>query len=199
MTYDTNEDPYVDKTTGVLKNKIGAKTQAALDKVEAEITYVIIATLTVGSSVDKLKFDSALLRDIHKEIFGDIYEWAGRLRTHDISKEWAYFAHAQYIENELSRLDGEIDVESTASYADKDFFVDRLTYFYGEFNAIHPFREGNGRTLRTFLRLYALRYGYDINWSMMTTEENNEASKASMARDLSLLRQMLSRLVTLLE
>lgn len=69
MPYDINEDPYVDKTTGVLRNKIGAKTQAALDKAEAEITYVIIATLTIGSSVGGLQFDSRLLRDVHKEIF----------------------------------------------------------------------------------------------------------------------------------
>lgn len=195
MTYDINEDPYIDKTTGILKNKIGAKTQAALDKTEAEITYVIIATLTVGSSVNSLTFDSQLLCDIHQEIFGDIYRWAGKLRTHDIRKQSEYFCHAKFIRQELARIDAELAAEDTKQYRDVSIFVRHIAYFYGEYNAIHPFREGNGRALRTFLRLYALKFGYDIDWSRMNPDENIRASKESVKRNLKPLEVMLGRLI----
>jgi cell filamentation protein len=196
MPYDINEDPYVNPRTGILRNKVRAKTQAQLDKVEGEITFVAIATLTKGSNLDNLKFDSDLLCDVHNEIFRDIYSWAGTIRTHDISKDSEYFAHAAYIQPAMGSLSKELTNDNILSSGDKTAVIDRLTYYYSEYNAIHPFREGNGRAIRTFLRLLALRHGYDIEWNDMGKEENIIASKEAMVKDPIKMRSMLNRLVT---
>ena len=195
MPYDAAQDPYLDPKTKVLKNKIGARTQAALDKAEAEITYVIIATLTSGSKPESLQFDTRLLLEVHREIFRDIYSWAGKIRTYDISKETSYFAHAAHIESELGKLDEEFRHEDESKFVDRSHFVNRITHYYSEINAIHPFREGNGRVLRTFLRLYALKFGYDIEWVKMDSEENIEACKYALGADDSKLAEMLDKLI----
>jgi len=199
MGYDISEDPYVDPHTGLLRNKIGARTKAQLNKAEAEITYIIIATLTTGSRVDALEFDSQLLCDIHKEIFGDIYKWAGKVRTHDISKDWAYFAHAPHIQPELDRLSKELRAETKLSGDDREAFVDRITYYYSEFNAIHPFREGNGRAIRTFLRLLAIKHCHDIEWAKMDPDRNIRASELAMSTSTDEMRAMLEPLITKLD
>lgn len=198
MGYDLADDPYIDPETGILKNKLGARTQAKLDKAEGEITYVIIATLARGSKVDGLIFNANLLYELHKEIFRDIYVWAGKPRTDDISKEWAYFAHAPYIHRQLERVFKELRNDPGLS-AGQAKFVERLSYYYSELNAIHPFREGNGRTVRTLLTLLAQRYGYDIEWARMDQTENIQASKQAMRDDLSVMQGMLSGLVIKLE
>lgn len=194
MGYDIAEDPYINPRTNVLRNRIGAKTQAQLDRDEAQITYVIIATLSRGSRVDKLQFDSQLLCDIHKEIFRDIYTWAGKVRTHDIGKDWAYFAHAQYIPQETDRLTTDLRNDKIIGNGITDDFLDRLTYYYSEYNAIHPFREGNGRAIRTFLRLMALKYDYDIEWANLDAEKNILVSEQALGGNLSSMREMLQEL-----
>lgn len=195
MGYDITDDPYVDPKTKILKNKIGAKTQRALDIAEAEITYIVIATLTRGSKPSSLVFNSKLLLETHKEIFRHIYVWAGKVRTYDISKDQSYFAHASFINQELKRLDEELQSENTEKYDVKTYFIERLAYFYAEYNAIHPFREGNGRVLRTFLRLYALKSGYDIEWANMDADVNIEACRHAFNADNSRLEAMLQKLV----
>lgn len=199
MGYDIAEDPYVDSRTDILHNKIGAKTQAQLDRDEAQITYVIIATLTRGSRVDTLIFNSQLLCDIHKEIFRDIYKWAGEVRTHDIGKDWAYFAHAEYIPQEMCRLSDELMQDTVIGGGIRQDVVARLTYYYSEYNAIHPFREGNGRAIRTFLRLLALKHGYDIEWAQMNADENIRASEQALKGDTEAMRTMLDRLIVTID
>lgn len=197
--YDIIHDPYIDPKTGILRNKIGAHTQAELDTAEAEITYVIIATLSHGSSVNELVFEATLLLEIHKEIFHDIYRWAGKIRTQDISKESGYFAHAEFIMGELDRISRELHADFELREGSRPFVVKRLAYYYGEFNAVHPFREGNGRAIRTFLRLLALSIGYDIDWQRIEVGENIAACKAAMRADYHGLEAMLDKLVVTID
>jgi cell filamentation protein, protein adenylyltransferase len=195
MGYDIADDPYMDPKTGILKNKLGAKTQPQLDTVEAEITYLIIATLTRGSEVDSLLFNTELLLDIHKEIFGEIYAWAGSIRTHDISKDWAYFCHAEFINNELKQFSRELQADVLLLTDDVSVFAKRIAHYYDLLNAIHPFREGNGRVVRTFLRLLALKHGFDIEWGRLDPNQNIEASKQAMKGNPQLMQDMIKRLV----
>ncbi len=195
MPYDTTEDPYVDKKTGILRNKVGAKTQFQLAKAEAEITYITILTLTNGSRVDKLVFNADLLCDIHNEIFRDIYNWAGKIRTHDISKDWSYFAHATYIQQSLNELLDTIESDARFNSDDVEIFTTAITHYYAELNAIHPFREGNGRAIRTYLRLLALKYGYDIEWSRMSFDENIIASQEALHTDNTYMHGMIKTLI----
>ncbi|HUE02470.1 MAG TPA: hypothetical protein VMR62_23075 [Bryobacteraceae bacterium] len=91
-----DNDPYLDPATGVLNNRLGITDEAVLEQAEADI----VATRSYQLSQTPLKgnFDLAHLRAIHGRLFGDVYEWAGELRTIDISKGGARFAHYGHIE-----------------------------------------------------------------------------------------------------
>lgn len=195
MAYDISADPYLNPKTGILFNKVGAKTQKQLDKAEAEITYIVIATLTIGSQPEKLTFNTQLLLDTHEEIFRDIYKWAGKPRIYDISKGNSYFAHVQFIVPSLNTLMDIIQQDTLMKSGRIEDTVEALTYYYSELNAIHPFREGNGRTSRTFLRLLALKHGYDIEWARMEKDENINASIKAINGDTTALRAILTSIV----
>jgi cell filamentation protein len=75
-------------------------------------------------------------------------------------------------------------------------FVDRLTYYLGEVNAVHPFREGNGRTQRAFFEQLACDAGFTLNWQYLDAARNIEASAAIMRGDAEPMRKMLDSLVT---
>ena len=78
------EDPYSDPVTGVLYNKLGLGTAAGLEAAEREITHA--ALILVDESPVSPSFDLPHLQEIHKRIFGDIYEWTGQIRTVAIAK-----------------------------------------------------------------------------------------------------------------
>lgn len=198
MPYDASHDPYVDESTGILRNLVGATTQEELDEIEAEITTVIIATLTEYEPATVNSFSKSDLLELHKDIFETIYDWAGEFRTVDIGKEASYFAHASHIETFLDDIFRDLPDISIVARNRKDF-VAFLAKFYGDLNAVHPFREGNGRTIRTFVRLFALNHGWDIEWDKMDPDENIAACKEAMKSDENLMRQMLDKLIKRIE
>jgi cell filamentation protein len=75
-------------------------------------------------------------------------------------------------------------------------FIDQLTFYLGEVNAIHPFREGNGRTQRAFFEQLARDAGFTLNWQHLDAARNIEASAAIMRGDAEPMRKMLDMLVT---
>ena len=84
------------------------------------------------------------MQDIHRHIFRDIYDWAGELRTVNISKENP-FCNYIYVEVEAERIFSELRKENYLIGVPKLNICDKLAYYLGEINALHPFREGNGR------------------------------------------------------
>jgi len=151
--------------TNVLVNKFGIKNFDELSKTEEIITIEKIRELQI--SPVKGSFDIEHLKTIHKYIFQDIYEWAGKLRTVDIAKGNTLFAlerhlesTADYIFTALKKENNLLDIKVTV-----DQYTDRLAFYSGEINMLHPFREGNGRSLREFLRCLANEAGYELNWS----------------------------------
>ncbi len=75
-------------------------------------------------------------------------------------------------------------------------FIDRLTYYLGKVNAVHPFREGNGRTQRAFFEQLAQDAGFTLDWQHLEAARNIEASAAIMHGDPEPMRKMLDTLVT---
>jgi cell filamentation protein len=92
------------------------------------------------------------------------------------------FGVPQYIPSALSEVLNKLKAESLLVGLDIDRFANRAGYYLGEINAIHPFREGNGRTQREFIRQLALRCGFVMDWTGMSKEENTEASILSHLR-----------------
>lgn len=133
---------------------------------------------------------------MHKEIFGDIYDWAGKLRTIDVSKGSSYFAHAAYIDVQLSKLFVKLISDNRLLSNDKNKFTEEIVFYYSELNAIHPFREGNGRIIRTFLRLLATNRGWNLDWSKLNGKENVRVCRAAFLGDLTPLYDMLSSMIS---
>ncbi len=195
MPYDVGKDPYIDIDTGVLRNLLGKTTAKALDEAEANIAWSEISLMLQGTHPKLMDLTYEFFLAIHKQLFGAIYDWAGQLRTVEVSKGATSFARADYLQANLEMLFQQLAADDHWSVTDKQEFTEKLAYYYGELNVLHPFREGNGRTIRTFLSLLADCHGYYIAWGDMTAAENIQASIASYNGDEVPMRQLLLKIV----
>ena len=178
-----SSDPYVYPGTTVLKNIPGIRNQEILDRFEGD---------RVGQrSLELLEcplfgpFDIEHLRGIHREF-----------RTVDIAKGNSYFAHVPYIE---STLKGQFERLSKGQHLhglNQERFADRVAEVLGTLNAVHAFREGNGRTQREFVREPAYKNNDWIDWNKVSREELYVASDASFMRgDNTLFEKLLRRAI----
>jgi cell filamentation protein len=168
------DDPYVFPGTDVLKNLRGLGDPDALRRFEAHVVRLRELELRQRSAAPP--FDLPRLQRIHGSLFQDVYEWAGELRTVTISKAGVPFAAPAHIVQEADRLFGELRRADHLLGLPRETFVDRLAYFLGEVNALHPFREGNGRAQRELFRQVALYAGWTLDFDAMDPDENIEAS-----------------------
>jgi fido (protein-threonine AMPylation protein) len=119
------------------------------------------------------------LRRIHHFLFQDVYAWAGEFRTVPIAKGDSFFARPEHIGSELQKLFHQLAGERCLRGNDSKVFCERAAYYLGEINALHPFREGNGRAQREFIRELALQASFEVSWDLVTQEEMLAASVAS--------------------
>jgi cell filamentation protein len=156
--------------TGVLKNKLGIKDDNALTIAEREITSLKLLMLYNTPIIEEINFDN--LCKIHKMIFEDIYEWAGIIRHGDFfSKGNSIFCRGQYIPENANKIMENLQNENNLCGLPKTKFIERMAYFMGEVNALHPFREGNGRTSREFFRQLSLNAHYTLDFSKTEKEK----------------------------
>ncbi len=178
----------------VLKNKLNITNQDELDTAERAIT----AVKTSQASVNRIKgnFDFKHLKRIHKFLFEDIYDWAGCIRTVNISKG-NQFCRVDYIETQINDLFKKLK--------DENYLLDcktineigkRLAYYLGEINVIHPFREGNGRTQRLFIEHLAYHAGYELDFMKISSQDMLEASVKAYACEYDLMEKIIISALT---
>ena len=162
---------------------------ARLEQAEA----ALVATRSYELSQTPLsgQFDLAHLRAIHRYVFGDLYEWAGQLRTIDIGKGGHLFAHHAHIESAAAAIFKRLAEEEYLAGLDLTTFSDRAAYYLGELNALHPFREGNGRAQREFVSHLAHAAGYYLAWENMRQPDVLQASVESFKGDTSKLAALI--------
>ncbi len=153
--YDAVSDSYCYPGTIVLKNRANLRTQSDLDFFEGEATAQRFA-----EPLPSGKFDSRHLRAIHRHLFRDVYTWAGALRTVRIWKGGSSFCYPENLDREMGRLFADLAKQQNLSGLDADAFADKAARFLAELNAIHPFREGNGRTQLSFMTSLAEQAGH---------------------------------------
>jgi cell filamentation protein len=185
------DDPYTDPATGVLRNKLGLVTAAELAAAEREITHA--ALILLRESPARPTYDLPHLCEIHRRIFGDIYDWAGQVRTVAIAKG-SPFCLPQYIEPAAADIFSQLRKEDFLRNLAREEFLSRLTYYLGHVNAVHPFREGNGRAQRAFFGQLASEAGYILGWQRLDASRNIAASAAAMRGDADPMRTMLDEL-----
>lgn len=185
-------DRYVDPDTGILRNKLGIATQEELDRAEvAFVTYATAELNLLPPAESKAGPDFSYLLEIHSRLFGRIYDWAGQIRDVDISKGSTRFASFRFIESEGRRLSKAMASENWLVDLPHEQFADRAAFYYGEFNTLHPFRDGNGRSLREYIRYIARRAGHELDWNGLDREEMTRASIAAHNVDHLLLRDII--------
>ena len=140
----------------------------------------------------KGKFDFNHIKKIHVFLFGDIYEWAGKVRIVNISKG-NQFCLCQYIDSQMEDVLNKLKKEKYLEGLDIVNMSKRLSYYLGEINAIHPFREGNGRTQRMFIQELSEYNGYRLDWSKIKEEEMLEASVQSFNLKYELMEELILR------
>jgi cell filamentation protein len=193
MAYQLEKDPYIDLTTGILRNLFGAKDLATLGQIEAEITVAVIATLDEHPIPGNFNLEH--LQAIHKRLFASIYDWAGKLRTVEMAKDKTRFAPIEYLVQAADNLFEELKIEKYLDGLDGPQYVQRFTHYYSEVNILHPFREGNGRAERVFFSLLAQRSGRHVAWDLLDPGTAIKASIAAYNGDESQLVKLLTPLL----
>ena len=176
--YTTTQSIYCYPDSNILKNKLNIRDNKLLKTAEEEIT--LIKQMELLKNPIKGNFSKAHLMNIHKFIFEDIYSFAGKIRREQISKADTLFYPPNLIDRELDKVFAKIKEKNMLRETDEEKVFDNLAYVMAELNIIHPFREGNGRTIREFIRLMAKRMRYDLNWGNVDKEELLEASILSI-------------------
>jgi cell filamentation protein len=185
VTYD---DPYLDPVSGVLRNRFGLTDKEECDLAETRLSTMRVEQLAYAPMPGL--YDLAHLQAFHRRIFGDFYPWAGEVRRVDIAKAAAVFAAWRQIEPYAHWLFDELKKERYLRDLDRDRFLDRFTYYYAEVNALHPFREGNGRTQRAFFQQLAREAGWRVAIHTLERAVFIEACRLSMTSSSDSLREL---------
>ena len=188
-----DDDPHSQDGQACPRNFFGITSYEELKAKEA--VYVPKRALELRVNGMRDAFDTGHLRKIHWYLFRDVFPWAGELRMVGLSKVGgAPFANPMYIGSVLTSLFEELKSENYLRGTDAASFVKRAAYYLGEINATHPFREGNGRSQREFLRQLAVQAGYRLAWADLDEQTNKVASILSHTRrDNSGLERILER------
>ena len=161
----------------MLKNKLGLKSQSALAEAEERISKARAKKLFESGFLHSLKAGSfESLRVIHKELFGEIYYFAGEIRGVNISKGGFRFAPVTYLAEAIEK----IEAMPQGSF-------EEIVEKYVEMNVAHPFREGNGRSMRIWLDLMLKsELGMVVEWSKISREDYLLAMERSPIKDTEL-------------
>lgn len=166
MPFDSNykyidhEYLYTDKDTGVLLNKENIKDYKEL--IAFESLCVANRSEQLLKNPIKIEYGYDLLK-IHKFLFQDVYDWAGEVRKVEIAKGGRQFLPMHSFNEAFAYIDGLLSELKALQKSDKKKIAEKLAIILDNINFLHPFREGNGRTQREFIRLLALQKGYKLN------------------------------------
>ena len=176
--------------TTVLINKFDIRDEEKLNEVESVLASVRYAEWLNAPKADSFDFEH--YKAIHHFLFSDLYDWAGQIRTVNISKKGTKFTPFENIEEQAALAFKRLRKCNYFKGLDHSAFVNEIVDFYCVTNALHPFREGNGRTQRIFLTQLIRNAGYDINFADMDTELLMIATIQSAQGVTDMLKQLFS-------
>jgi cell filamentation protein len=142
----------------VLINCAGLRDQTGLDDFEAEMT-----SLRFSEPFPDGRLSYRHYLAVHRHLFRDVYPWAGKIRTVRVAKGDNAFCYPEHIDREMRQLFTELSKQKHLKGVNARTFADKAAHFLAELNAIHPFREGNGRTQLSFLVILARQAGHPLN------------------------------------
>lgn len=195
MSYDINTltDQCYEGTVCLI-NKLDIRDEKQLEIAESHITLAKISMLSKNPLSGR--FDFAHLKAVHKFIFEDLYDWAGEIRTVDMSKKGTSFAKAEEIEILASACFQRLKEQNFFIGLDREAFIENMTDFYCVTNYLHPFREGNGRAQRVFLAQLSKNAGYEMDYTKIVADDLMIATVQAANGVDSFLKEVLKRMIT---
>ena len=181
--YTTVQSLYCYADSDVLKNKLNIRNRDELKHAEEEITA--LKQYMLMESPIKGRFTKTQLMNIHRFLFEDIYPFAGNIRREQISKGDTMFFPPHLISQELDKVFAKLHREKMLHETDKKRQIEHLSYIMSELNVIHPFREGNGRSIRELIRCMALCYGFSLDWSLVDRDTMIDAAVRSVVDSMA--------------
>ncbi len=188
--YEAIADPYCYADTSVLKNTPGIRDQGALDSFEA-----ISTAQRSDEPLPNGRLSVTHYKAVHFHLFQDVYAWAGRFRTVRIGKGENMFCFPENIDREMKQLFSKLKLNRHLRDMQRDEFAVGAARFLAILNAIHPFREGNGRTQTVFLALLANRAGHALKLTRLVPGNFLAAMIASFGGDEEPLAAELRKLI----
>ena len=183
------DDTYCYPGTDVLRNKAEITNAEDLDAYEGELST--LRSIEILENPIAGQFDLAHLQRIHLALFQDVYEWAGKIRTVDISRGNSRFANVRFIESAASDIFNKLARENWLNGLDASSLSKRLAHYLSEINALHPFREGNGRVQRIFISQLSQSAGYQLDYSDLEQEQIYQAMELAFNGDESILANLI--------
>ena len=172
----------------IVENKFGITDPDVLHNIEerivAEKTSILLSEIYDGPP------NEVFLKHVHLRLFEDIYNFAGRFREVDITKSDSStpFCYARFLDKELYRIFDTLEKQAYLADLDRSSFARQLALLAADLNALHPFREGNGRAIRLYLILLADQAGYLLDYSRVQAAEIIDADKRAFeGNDAALL------------
>ena len=188
--YDAFDDPYSYEGTDTLINKLDLRDPLLLDAFESEMT-----TLRANEPLPDDSYDVQHYKRVHHHIFQDVYSWAGEYRTIRTSKGGNPFCFPEHIDAEMRKLFQGLADGPCLNAQDSNDFISSVAHFLAELNAIHPFREGNGRSQLAFVHLLGEKADFPLDFSRVRPETFLLAMIASYHGQLDPLVEELWRLL----
>lgn len=188
--YEAHADPYCYPGTSVLRNIPGFRDQAELEAFEIEIT-----TQRSEELLPRGRLSVQHYQLIHRHLFQDVYAWAGRFRTVRMAKSESVFCYPENVASEMKRAFTELKNAEFLTGLTVAEFANGAAHFLADLNAIHPFREGNGRTQLVFLTMVASQARHPLDPARLDREAYLSAIIQSFRGDERPLAAQLLRLV----
>lgn len=185
---------YIDPKTGILRNLLDISDPEVLLFVES--SAVTKRLLELYENPIKIRGIDSLF-EIHRHLFQDIYIWAGKKRVVEISKDGKQFFPTTYFDNAFRYIDQLIDEYRKIPKNNKRKLAEKLAEILDNVNYLHPFREGNGRAQREFIRLLALEKGLILNLNPPDNISVYERyMKGTVESDVTTLTELIFELIT---
>ena len=188
--YELGADPYCYPGTSVLRNLKDLRTATQLRAYERALT-----AQRAEESMPTGRLSISHYYAIHHHIFQDIYSWAGKPRTVRITKGTSTFCYPENIAREMTQLFAKLRKARFFSDLQRDEFSVNAAHFLAELNAIHPFRDGNGRVQLIFLTLIAANAGYPFKLVRLKRRSFVQAVILSFSGEERSLKAKIRRLI----
>ena len=184
---------YYYENTNVLVNKYDIRDAGDLARVERDHTFLKMYEFFL---IDDRQYGFAYFRDINKYLFSELYYWAGQIRSINIAKDGYAFCPCEVINQRSMLLFQDLLIDEYLVGMPRDDLVLRVAYYLQALNEIHPFIEGNGRTIRTFIASLLANAGYDIYFKEVGKDLLPEVDILATQGDNTLLINILDSIVS---